>query len=109
MLEMCMIANFLRLKAKKRRAKFQAERMIAYARLLKLRMSLRSRHFLHADALLQCVVHAPWYVMYRNGSDSDLISAISYSMTEARVEWPSLNDQIRMVLAVEAKDRKSVV
>ena len=185
MLEMCMIANFLRLKAKKRRAKFQAERMIAYARLLKLRMSLRSRHFLHADALLQCVVHAPWYVMYRNGSDSDLISAISLSresfeyllsrfklfyvfhsgpgmkgrpprvkdhhcilslllhsycspaenktwsemfgispgtlirtlvkaeiallstlnsMTEARVEWPSLNDQIRMGSAVEAKE-----
>ena len=181
-----MIANyFLLLKVKKRRAKFQAERMIAYARLLKLRMSLRSRHFLHSNALLPCVVNAPWYVMYRNGSDSDLISAISLtrdsfehllsrfklfyvfrsgpgmkgrpprvkdhhcilslllhsycspsenktwsemfgispgtlirtlvkaenallstlnSMTEARVEWPSSNDQIRMGFAVEAKE-----
>ena len=78
MLELCMIAHyFLRLKAKKSRARFEAKRMINYARLLKLRMSVKARHFLHSNALLQCVVQAPWYVMYRNGSDSDFISAIS--------------------------------
>ena len=186
MLEQCLIANyFLRLKVKKSQAKFQAERMINYARLLKLRLTLKSRHYLHSNALLQCVKQAPWYVLYRNGSDSDLISAISLtrdsfehllsrfklfyafhsgpgmkgrpsrvkdhhcvlslllhtycspaenktwsemfgispgtlcrtlikaeiallsalnSMPEARVEWPSLNDQIRMGLAVELKE-----
>lgn len=159
--------------------------MINYAKLLKLRMTIKSRHFLHSDALLQSVVQAPWYVMYRNGSDSDFVPAISLtrdsferlllsfklfyvfhsgpgmkgrpprvkdhhcvlslllhtycspaenktwsemfgispatlsrtlvkaenallstlnSMPEARVEWPSLNDQIRMGLAVEAKE-----
>lgn len=180
------IAEYLRRKkVKKQRTTDKAKMMLYHARLLKLRMYLKPRHFLHASALLKCVVQAPWYVMYREGSDSDFITAISLTrdsfeyllsnfknhyvfnsgpskkgrpprvkdhhcvlslllhtycspaenktwsemfgivpstlsrtllkaeiallatlntMREARVEWPSLDDQVRMALAVEAKE-----
>jgi DDE superfamily endonuclease len=173
-------------KAKKQRSMVdQAKMMLYHARLLKMRMYLKPRHFLHASALFKSVLEAPWYVMYRVGSDSDFITAISLtrssfenllssfkryytfnsgpskrgrpprvkdhhcvlslllhtycspadnktwsemfgispatlsrtlvkaeiallatlnSMREARIEWPSLDDQVRMALAVEAKE-----
>ena len=173
-------------KAKKHQRKIDHVKMILlHAKLLKMRMYLKPRHFLHASALFKSVREAPWYVMYRDGTDSDFISAISLtrasfenllsnfkryysfntgpskkgrpprvkdhhcvlslllhtycspaenktwsemfgiapstlsrtllkakiallatliSMREARIEWPSLDDQVRMALAVEAKE-----
>ena len=173
-------------KAKKHQRKIDRIKMILlHAELLKMRMYLKPRHFLHASALFKSVREAPWYVMYRDGTDSDFISAISLtrasfenllsnfkryysfntgpskkgrpprvkdhhcvlslllhtycspaenktwsemfgiapstlsrtllkaeiallatlnSMREARIEWPSLDDQVRMALAVEAKE-----
>ena len=45
--------------------------------LLRHRMHCRDRHFLRSQALFLSVNQCPWYVMYREGSDSDLIAAIS--------------------------------
>lgn len=42
-----------------------------------MQLSLRDRHFLHSDALLKNARQAPWYVLHRDGSDSDLIAVIS--------------------------------
>ena len=53
-------------------AEFQAERMINYTKLLMLGMTLESKHYLDHCSLLLCVVHVPWYTVYRDGSDSDL-------------------------------------
>ena len=57
--------------------KVRARKLIAFVTLLKLRMYLRDRHFLRASSLFLSVKEAPWYIMYRNGSDSELISVIS--------------------------------
>ena len=49
------------------------------AYLLRLRLYLRDRIFLRSGALLPMVRESPWYVMYRDGQDTDLIAAISLS------------------------------
>jgi hypothetical protein len=65
-------------KAKNQRSMVDRAKMMLYhARLLNMRMYLKPRHFLHAPALFKSVLEAPWYVMYRVGSDSDFITAIS--------------------------------
>ena len=72
-------------KAKKHQRKIDHVKMILlHAKLLKMRMYLKPRHFLHASALFKSVREAPWYVMYRDGTDSDFISAIS--LTRASFE-----------------------
>ena len=50
---------------------------MALVYLLKIKMYMRDRYFLHSAALLPSVREAPWYVMYHEGSDSDLVSATS--------------------------------
>jgi hypothetical protein len=39
--------------------------------LLKLKMSVRDRHFFRSGALFPSVKEAPWYVMYREGCYSN--------------------------------------
>lgn len=52
--------------------------------LLKIKMYMRDRHFLHSAALLPSVREASWYVMYHEGCDSDLISATSLTRRSFR-------------------------
>lgn len=52
-------------------------RLLQILEAYRMQLSLRDRHFLHSDALLKNVRQAPWYVLYRDGSDSDLIAVIS--------------------------------
>ena len=47
--------------------------------LLRLRLYLRDRTFIRSAALFSMVRESPWYVMYKDGQDSDLIAAISLS------------------------------
>ena len=40
-------------------------------------MFVRERNFLHSKALLKCVTKCPWYKLYSDGDDSDLVNVIS--------------------------------
>lgn len=53
-------------------------------KLIYLKLTLRDRYKLHSKALLKNVSDSPWYTLYANGDDSDLITAIS--LTRASFE-----------------------
>jgi hypothetical protein len=53
-------------------------------KLIYLRMTIRDRFKLHSKALLKNVNDSPWYTMYANGDDSDLVTCIS--LTRASLE-----------------------
>ena len=73
-----MIAEVYIVRRSKRR-KLNLKRVLVMAYLLRFRQYLRDRIFIRSGALLSMVKESPWYVMYRNGQDSDLISATSLS------------------------------
>ena len=70
---------------KHRRRRFRAKKVLAMALLLRFKFYLRDRNFLHSAALFPSVREAPWYVLYRDGCDSDLLSAIS--LTRSSFEY----------------------
>ena len=62
---------------KQQRKRLRARKVMAMVLLLKIKLYVRDRNFLHSAALLPSVREAPWYVMYREGCDLDLLSATS--------------------------------
>ena len=62
---------------KQQRKRLRARKVMAMVLLLKIKMYMRDRNFLHSAALLPSVREAPWYVMYREVCDLDLLSASS--------------------------------
>lgn len=82
---MLIIAKRLRkLRAFKAKCKY-AGVVMRQALLYRKRMYLKERNFLHSAALFKSVVEAPWYKMYRDGSDSDFVAATS--LTRASFEY----------------------
>jgi hypothetical protein len=53
-------------------------------KLIYLRMTIRDRFKLNSKALLKNVSDSPWYTLYANGDDSDLVTCIS--LTRASFE-----------------------
>ena len=45
--------------------------------MIRLRMTIRERNYLHSNCLLRFVQESAWYKLYRDGGDSDLINVVS--------------------------------
>ena len=73
-----------KLRVRKAKCKY-AGIVMQQALLYRKRLYLKERNFLHSAALFNSVVEAPWYKMYRDGSDSDFVTATS--LTRASFEY----------------------
>ena len=70
---------------KQQRRRTRVKKVMVMALLLKLKFYLKDRNFLRSAALFPSVREAPWYVLYREGCDSDLLSATS--LTRSSFEY----------------------
>ena len=69
---------------RRKRLELLKKRLFITLMVTRLKMFIRERNFLHSQSLLKYVTLCPWYKLYRDGDDSDLVAVIS--LTRASFE-----------------------
>ena len=67
----------LRHQQKKQQSIMAKKKLFMIFLMIRLRMTIRERNYLHSHCLLRFVQESAWYKLYRDGGDSDLINVVS--------------------------------